>query len=153
MHHHNHYYGQAHILARYCGLDDIHPPRLRGYLQHGWNVGCGWNPQHEFFDGAWRFTWSEAPRLRGHALGRRNYAPIGSAWAYLREMEPDLGYTPEAERTGTLFFLFHGWEGGKISGDHKRMVDNIREVEDGPITMSLYYTCLLYTSPSPRDRG
>lgn len=140
MHHHNHYYGQTHILARYCGLDDIHPPRLRGYLQHGWNVGCGWNPQHEFFDGAWRFTWSEAPRLRGHALGRRNYAPIGAAWAYLREMEPDLGYTPEAERTGTLFFLFHGWEGGKITGDHKRMVDNIREVEDGPVTMSLYYT-------------
>src|SRR3712207_8312299 len=28
MHHHNHYYGQAHILARYCGLDDVHPPRL-----------------------------------------------------------------------------------------------------------------------------
>ena len=39
MHHHNHYYGQAHILARYAGLDDDHPPRLRGYLQHGWNIG------------------------------------------------------------------------------------------------------------------
>ena len=41
MHHHNHYYGQAHILSRYAGFDFDHPPRLRGYLQHGWNIGSG----------------------------------------------------------------------------------------------------------------
>ena len=66
MHHHNHYYGQTHILSRYAGFDFEHPPRLRGYLQHGWNIGCGWNPVHEFYDGAWRFTWSDAPQRRGH---------------------------------------------------------------------------------------
>lgn len=140
MHHHNHYYGHSHILARYCGLPHVHPPRIRGYLQHGWNVGDGWNPQHEFFDGAWRWTWSDAPRRRGHILGRRNYHAIGAPWLYLLEQEPGLGVVPESEREGTLWFLFHGWEGGKIEGDHKRLIDEIRETEPGPVTFSLYYT-------------
>lgn len=140
MHHHNHYYGHAHILARYCDLPHVHPPRIRGYLQHGWNIGDGWNPQHEFFDGAWRWTWSDAPRRRGHILGRRNYHAIGAPWLYLLEQEPDLGVVPDEEREGTLWFLFHGWEGGKIEGDHKRLIDEIRETEPGPVTFSLYYT-------------
>jgi hypothetical protein len=140
MHHHNHYYGQAHLLARYAGLDDEHPPRLRGYLQHGWNVACGWNPAHEFFDGAWRFVWSEWPRRRGHSLGRRNYHAIGAPWLYLLATEPDLGAVPEEQREGTLWFLFHGWEGGKIHGDHARLVEEIRATEPGPVTFSLYYT-------------
>lgn len=144
MHHHNHYYGQTHILARYCGLDDEHPPRIRGYLQHGWNVGCGWNPVHEFFDGAWRYVWSDAPRRRGHALGRRNHHVVGAPWLYLMDLEPDLGRVPEQEREGTLWFLFHGWEGGglggKVDGDHARLIDEITETETGPVTVSLYYT-------------
>jgi hypothetical protein len=144
MHHHNHYYGLAHILARYGGLDDEFPPRMRGYLQHGWNVGCGWNPVHEFYDGAWRYVWSDGPRRRGHALGRRNYHVIGSPWLYLSELEPDLGVVPEKDRSGTLWFLFHGWEaagmGAKIHGNHARLIDEIRETETEPVTISLYYT-------------
>lgn len=149
MHHHNHYYGQSHILARYCGLDDTEPPRLRGYLQHGWNVGCGWNPSHEFFDGAWRYVWSESPRQRGYTLGRRNYAVIGAPWLYLAEMEPDLGRVPDEERDGTLFLLFHGWEGGKISGNHSELIDEIKATEPGKVTMSLYYT--EYERPEVRE--
>lgn len=144
MHHHNHYYGHSHILARYCGLDDVFPPRIRGYLQHGWNVADGYNPTHEFFDGATRFVWSPRIAERGWALGRRNYFPVGAPWLYLLAQEPELGSVDEdgiaVEREGTLFFLFHGWEGGKIQGDHERLIDQIREVEDGPITFSLYYT-------------
>ena len=150
MHHHNHYYGQAHILARHCLLDDIHPPRIRGYLQHGWNVGDGWNPQHEFFDGAWRYVWSDAPMRRGYALGRRNYHVIGSPWLYLRDLEPTLGAVPDEEREGTLWFLFHGWERGKIQGDHARLIDEIRETEPGPVTFSLYYT--EYDRPEVREQ-
>ena len=144
MHHHNHYYGQAHILARYCGLDDEFPPRIRGYLQHGWNVGCGWNPVHEFFDGAWRYVWTDENRRRGHALGRRNYHVVGAPWIYLEQLEPDLGRVPEAQRKGTLWFLFHGWEaagmGGRIEGDHARLISEIKETETEPVTISLYYT-------------
>jgi hypothetical protein len=142
MHHHNHYYGLAHILARYCGLDDQFPPRIPGYLQHGWNVGCGWNPVHEFFDGAWRFVWSDAPRRRGHALGRRDYHVVGAPMLYLMDLEPELGVVPE--RRGTLWFLFHGWEGGgrsgRVDGDHARLIREIQETETEPVTVSLYYT-------------
>lgn len=154
MHHHNYYYGQAHLLAEYAGLRSDPPPRLRGYLQHGWNVGCGWNPQHEFFDGAWRYVWSDAPSRRGYALGRRNYHIIGAPWLYLDQMELAKEEAEAAERStagkpivadeqdreGTLWFLFHGWEGGKIEGDHQRLIDEIRETEPGPVTFSLYYT-------------
>lgn len=154
MHHHNHYYGHAHILARYAGLDEVHPPRIRGYLQHGWNVADGYNPTHEFFDGATRFVWSRDVARRGYALGRRNYHVVGSPWLYLRGLEPELGTVDQSngkpvEREGTLWFLFHGWEGGKIQGDHQRLIDEIRETEDGPVTFSLYYT--EYDRPEVRN--
>lgn len=140
MHHHNHYYGQAHVLARYCGLDDRLPPPVPGYLQHGWNLFCGWNPVHEFYPGAWHFVWNDGNRRRGYQLGRRDYRTIGATWNYLLAMEPDLGVVPEEEREGTLWFLFHGWEGGAITGQHARLVEEIKDTEPGPVTMSLYYT-------------
>lgn len=155
MHHHNHYYGHAHIMARYAGLDDTAPPRIRGYLQHGWNVADGYHPTHEFFDGATRFVWSPRVAQRGYALGRRNHQVVGAPWLYLRELEPTLGLVDEPtgrpiEREGTLWFLFHGWEGGQIVGDHQRLIDEIRETEDGPVTFSLYYT--EYDRPDVRAR-
>ena len=36
MHHANHFYGHANIMASYAGLPE--PPRIWGYLQHGWNI-------------------------------------------------------------------------------------------------------------------
>ncbi|MDQ6934386.1 MAG: hypothetical protein M3130_03725 [Actinomycetota bacterium] len=140
MHHHNHYYGQAHIMARYCGLNDRFPPPIPGYLQHGWNVLCGWNPVHEFYPGAWRFVWSDGPRRRGYMLGRREYHVVGAAWNYLLAMEPELGAVPDEGREGTLWFLFHGWERGQVSGEHARLVEEIKDTEPGPVTMCLYYT-------------
>lgn len=140
MHHHNHYYGQAHILARYCGLAHVEPPPIPGYLQHGWNVLCGWNPVHEFYPGAGKFVWSDGPLRRGQMLGRSDYHVIGAPWCYLLRMEPDLGVVPQDERSGTLWFLFHGWEGGKITGEHTALIEEIRDTEEGPVTMSLYYT-------------
>jgi hypothetical protein len=41
MHDTNHFYGHAHVLAEYCGLDPERPPRIEGYVQHGWNVVDG----------------------------------------------------------------------------------------------------------------
>ena len=64
MHHANHYYGHSHVLARWCGLDPTDPPRLAGYLQHGWNIGDGMAPDHEFVPGAPLFVWSERTRRR-----------------------------------------------------------------------------------------
>lgn len=141
MHHHNHYYGHANLLARYCGLNPDAPPRIRGYVQHGWNVGCGFNPIHEFFAGAWRFVWSPGPVRRGHTLGRRNYRIIGSPWIYLLAQQGDaFGSQDPPGRSGTLWMPFHGWEGGKLTGDHDRLIREIKDIEPGPVTVSLYFT-------------
>jgi hypothetical protein len=146
VHPHNHYYGQAHILARYCGLDDIHPPRIRGYLQPDWSPDPVKAPM--LFDGAWRYLWSDTARLwsdaaRRRGPGRRLLGPggdpgsrrehvIGAPWLYLQELEPD----PGGEREGTLWF-FHGWGSGRIYGDHERVIAEIRETEPGPVTFAL----------------
>ncbi|GAB7050020.1 hypothetical protein [Catenuloplanes indicus] len=137
MHHANYYYGHAHVLARYCGLaDPAHPPRMLGYLQHGWNIGDGLAPGVPFVDGSPLFVWSEETRRRAVSQGRRNVIAIGSPFAYLQEMTPSA--TVE-ERAGTIFYPFHGWEGQQVMGDHQRLIDEVRSVEDGPVTVCLYW--------------
>ncbi|WP_027345115.1 hypothetical protein [Hamadaea tsunoensis] len=137
MHHANHYYGHSHVLARYCGLDDREPPRIHGYLQHGWNIGDGMAADHEFVPGTPIFLWSERIRRRAWSMGRRETYVVGSPWAYLIEMEPDFGAVDQRE--GTIWYPFHGWEGQHVVGDHDRLVDEIRATEDGPVTICLYW--------------
>ncbi|MFI5891778.1 hypothetical protein ACIA5D_16860 [Actinoplanes sp. NPDC051513] len=136
MHHANHYYGHAHVLARYCGLDDTDPPRLHGYLQHGWNIGDGLAPDHSYVPGVPSFLWSERTRRRAWSLGRRQGYVIGSPFAYLLAMEP---LSPDEKREGTIWYPFHGWEGQHVLGDHDALMAEIRRVEDGPVTVCLYW--------------
>jgi hypothetical protein len=135
VHHANHYYGHSHVLARYCGLDESRPPRIRGYLQHGWNIGDGLAPDHEFTPGIPVFLWSERTRRRAWSRGRRQTYVVGAPWAYLVGLEPDPG-TP---REGTIYYPFHGWEGQQVLGDHGRLVEQIRQTEPGPVTVCLYW--------------
>jgi len=135
VHHANHYYGHSQVLARYCGLGDQHPPRIAGYLQHGWNIGDGLAADHEFVDGTPVFLWSERTRRRAWSLGRRETYVVGAPWAYLLEMEPD----PGTDREGTIWYPFHGWEGQHVLGDHGRLIDEIKATEPGPITACLYW--------------
>jgi hypothetical protein len=137
MHHANYYYGHAHVLARYCGLTDpAHPPRMLGYLQHGWNIGDGMAPGVPLVNGSPMFVWSEETRRRSVSQGRRNVLAIGAPFAYLTGMTPDPGAD---EREGTIFYPFHGWEGQQVMGDHQRLIDEVRSVEDGPVTVCLYW--------------
>ena len=136
MHHANLFYGHAHIMARYAGLDE--PGRIWGYLQHGWNILDGFAVGTDFSPGMPKFVWSEGVRRRGWAMGRRNYSVIGAAWLYLLEVEPELAtQTPDAE--GTIFYPFHGWEGQHVVGDHARLVEEIQRYEEGPVTVCLYW--------------
>ncbi|RIV32652.1 hypothetical protein [Micromonospora radicis] len=135
MHHANHYYGHSHLLARYCGLDQAEPLRIRGYLQHGWNIGDGMAPDHDFVPGVPLFLWSERTRRRAWSFGRRQTYVVGAPWAYLLAMQPDGGQP----REGTIWYPFHGWEGQRVTGDHGRLVDEIRAVEAGPVTVCLYW--------------
>ena len=146
MHHANHYYGHSHVLARWCGLDWRRPPRIRGYLQHGWNIGDGMAGDHDYVPGVPTLVWSERTRRRAWALGRRDTYVVGAPWAYLLRMSPE----PDAPREGTIWYPFHGWEGQRVVGDHARLVDEIRATEPGPVTVCLYWQ--EFQSPRLRRR-
>jgi hypothetical protein len=135
VHHANHYYGHTRVLSEYCGLDPDRPPRLPGYLQHGWNIGHGFAPDHEFVDGAPLYVWSERTRRRAWSYGHRNAYVVGAPWAYLVRMAG----AGEEPRDGTLWYPFHGWEGQHVVGDHDRLIATIRDTEPGPVTVCLYW--------------
>lgn len=136
MHPSNHYYGQAHVLARWCGLDPTDPPRIDGIVQHGWNPLHGWGfEKPEPPTGFGAFVWSDAARRRAQAYGWRGVVPIGAPFAYLLAMSPEV----EDEREGTLYYPFHGWENGAVIGDHTTLAREIAEVEEGPVTVCLYW--------------
>jgi hypothetical protein len=136
MHHANYHYGHAHILARYCEMaDPQHPPRIRGYLQHGWNMGDGLAPGTPYVAGSRILVWSEETRRRSWSQGRRNVIVVGAPFAYLLEMEPGDGTTA----AGTIFYPFHGWEGQQVHGDHERLIAEVKATESGPVTACLYW--------------
>lgn len=155
MHHANHFYGHAAILARYCGLSE--PRTIWGYLQHGWNTHDGFAVGTDFAPGYPKLVWSEAVSRRGWALGLRDYVVIGSAWAYLLLLERQAEWAGSApEREGTIVYPFHGWEGQLIVGDHASYADEVRAREgDVPLTMCLYWND--YEKPAVRkayeDKG
>ncbi|BAL85639.1 hypothetical protein AMIS_4190 [Actinoplanes missouriensis 431] len=142
MHHGNHFYGHAHVLAEYCGLDPADPPRIDGYLQHGWNVVDGLGAGTPYAPGRPIFVWSERTRRRAWSMNRPMATVIGSPFLYLLnsladDEQPEDGQQPE--RDGTIWYPFHGWEGQKVDGDHRRLIDEIVATEPGPITFCLYW--------------
>jgi hypothetical protein len=135
MHHANHFYGHAHQLARYCGLDGAHPPRIHGYLQHGWNIGDGIG-NVPYVEGSPILVWSRQTRRRAVAAGRRNVHVVGAPFAYLLA---SLCSVDDSRREGTIWYPFHGWEEQGVTGDHRRLIMTINAVERGPVTVCLYW--------------
>jgi hypothetical protein len=135
VHHANHFYGHAHVLAEYCGLDPENPPRINGYLQHGWNVIDGLGTGTPYVPGRPIFVWSEQTRRRAWSMGRRQATVVGAPFLYLLRVAEQ----PPVERRGTIWYPFHGWEGQHIKGDHQRLIDEIVATEPGPITFCLYW--------------
>ncbi|BFU47274.1 hypothetical protein [Krasilnikovia sp. MM14-A1004] len=135
MHHANHFYGHAHVLAAYCGLDPDDPPRIDGYLQHGWNVLDGLGAGTPYVSGRPIFVWSEQTRRRAWSMGRRQATVVGAPFLYLMAMRP----SEPQPREGTLWYPFHGWESQHVHGDHRRLIDEIRATEAGPVTFCLYW--------------
>lgn len=145
----NHWYGHAHIFAEYCGLDAANPPRINGILQHGWTFVHGFGHGHNPPKGFPRFVWSDVCRRRGQAIGWRDYVVTGAPLLYLDTLlapEPD---APAPE--GTIWYPFHGTaDYEEVSGDHDRLIAEIKETETGPVTMCLYY--VEYEQPAIRAK-
>ncbi|HEX5201977.1 MAG TPA: hypothetical protein VFW27_18775 [Actinoplanes sp.] len=137
MHHGNHFYGHAHVLAEYCGLDPEHPPRIEGYVQHGWNVVDGLGAGTPYMPGRPIFVWSEQTRRRAWSMGRRQATVIGAPFLYLLRLAPEPA--EPVTREGTIWYPFHGWEGQRVQGSHARLIDEIMATEDGPVTFCLYW--------------
>lgn len=137
MHHANHFYGHAHIMARYAGLAEV--PRIWGYLQHGWNLHDGFAVGTHFAPGYPKFVWTDVVARRAWAAGLRNLEVVSSPWSYLLHLEPaDEAAVPLRE--GTIVYPFHGWEGQNIVGSHTAYAREIRATEgDVPITICLYW--------------
>jgi hypothetical protein len=138
--HANHFYGHAHIMAQYCGLDPDDPPRINGYLQHGWNVVDGLGIGARYAPGSPIFVWSEQTRRRAWSMGRRQATVIGAPFLYLMRFAPAESEQEQDDvREGTIWYPFHGWEGQHVLGDHQRLVDEILATEPGPVTFCLYW--------------
>lgn len=139
MHHANHFYGHAHLMARYVGLPE--PPRIWGYLQHGWNMHDGFAVGTVFAAGYPKFVWSQACSRRGWAAGLRDFRVVGAPWLYLLELERQREWLASgAERSGTIVYPFHGWEGQQVVGSHTAYLDEVRATEgDVPITVCLHW--------------
>lgn len=155
MHHANHFYGHADIMARYVGLAEA--PPIWGYLQHGWNLHDGFAVGTAFAPGYPKFVWSDTVARRAWATGLRDLVVVGSAFGYLLGLDPpsDLPPSPhapegaparmplagsETERSGAIVYPFHGWEGQPVTGGHAAYAQEVREVEgDVPLTACLYW--------------
>lgn len=131
----NHWYGHAHLLAEYCEVDHENPPVVWGVIQHGWNVMHGFGPGHLPPRSYPKFVWSHSSTMRGHAVGWDDYVAIGAPWLYLTRM---IGGPPDEERSGTIFYPFHAWDEARVEGDHAKLVRQVVESEEPPITVCLY---------------
>lgn len=134
----NHWYGHAHILAEYCGLDKNAPPRINGIIQHGWTFVHGFGYGHQPPWGFTKYVWGEVNARRGQAIGWRDYLTIGAPFRYLSRLRP---VDEQAERRGTIWYPFHGTaDYESVTGAHDALIRQIREVEgDEPVTVCLYY--------------
>ncbi|NUR69578.1 MAG: hypothetical protein HOU81_02035 [Hamadaea sp.] len=144
MHPQNHWYGHSQFLAEYAGLGPDRVPRIDGYLQHGWNVHNGFGIRTPLLPAVTKLVWSARPMRRGWRYGDRNYRIIGSPWAYLLQVAP----AAPVERSGTIFYPFHGIPTQSVTGDHAKLAREVRETEEGPLTAALYW--LEYEQPAIR---
>ena len=62
---------------------------------------------------------------------------VGAPFLYLLTCGPSRPATQPRE--GTIWYPFHGWEEQHIIGDHRRLIDEIRRTEPGPVTFCLYW--------------
>ena len=97
------------------------------------------------------------PALAGYVAGspaeydRDHAVDLGKLLAFLHATQPDIVEQFALEIDGPPRRKFLDRLQGEIA--RRGVIDVLRKgVKDGPVSIDLFYGCLLYTSPSPRDR-
>ena len=108
---------------------------------HG--LGYGHYNDHHFT----KLVWNDRNRRRGQVIGWRDFAVIGAPFLYLMDLKKD---EQPAEREGTIFYPFHGTNDYEsVTGSHDALIEQVKAVEDGPVTACLYY--VEYDDPKIRE--
>jgi acetyltransferase-like isoleucine patch superfamily enzyme len=135
VHTENQLYGHASILHEYCGYTDEWLWPIHGVLQHGWMEVPRDNEELGRLPVA-KFLWSERLGRQASAEGWEGATPIGAPFLYLLALQqPRL----EAEPEGTIVYPWHGLPWAQTVGGHSEYVDEVLEVEDGPVTFCLHW--------------
>ena len=134
MHPDNRFYGHDMILADYCRTE---ASPLFGHLQHGWGPATGYSQfPMRLVRSLPLLVWSE----HNAACCRKEFGGdvrrVGAPFGYLLSA---VGTPPLPAQPSTLWFPAHGWEGHAITADYGRLIRSIRERENNPVTVCLYW--------------
>lgn len=132
----NHYYGHAHVLRKYIGVDDSF--RFPCGIQHGWTTGPG------LWEGAfrlpwWKIVWSQRNLEVCATAGYERCRAIGAPYIYLPEQAEE---PRPRDSQSLLVFPSHGWEQRKLRVDFERYAESVARLEAGgfgPITVCMYW--------------
>lgn len=139
-------YGHNRVLAEYAGLfPDV--PVIRGHLQHGWSEAYGLSLPPRLVSWLPKLVYSDANVRACAERGVYPVVPVGDPFCYLARSRG-----PRATPTtpSTIVYPLHGWEQDDIVGSHDDLISAIRDREEQPVTVCLYWR--EFDQPSVRRR-
>lgn len=123
------------MLAEYAGVFPS-VPVIRGHLQHGWSEAYGLSLQPRLVSWLPKFVYSDANVAACVERGVHPVIPLGDPFCYLLRSRGD---RPTAPTPSTIVYPLHGWEQDDIVGSHDALIRAIRDREQLPVTVCLYW--------------
>jgi hypothetical protein len=144
----NDFYGHKRVLADYAGLGpDL--PVIWGHVQHGWSEANGLSVRRRLVRWLPKLVFNDANVAAARELGIERVTVLGDPFCYLdvQARGLDAGGAPGCR--STIAYPSHGWERDEIFGSHHALADAMREREEGPVTVCLYWHD--FNQPGVRD--
>ena len=123
------------MLAEYAGVFPS-VPVIRGHLQHGWSEAYGLSLPPRLVSWLPKFVYSDANVAACLERGVHPVIPLGDPFCYLMRSRGD---RPTAPTPSTIVYPLHGWEQDDIVGSHDALIQAIRDREQLPVTVCLYW--------------
>ena len=117
----NRFYGHLHILAKYCGVDEV--PFLNGYLQHGWNATDGFGNFLGRKRQANKYVWSKRCEELIKPF-QSNVTAIGAPWLYLEDVYPR---NSKLGKNGVVAYPSHSSSWSKMGDTHLENAEYLYE--------------------------